>query len=77
MNKSHNSAKCGNLTVHFLSQGDSGGPLVCLHNDGRYYLHGITSYGTTTCAVGLPGVYTKVNIEDDLLALTKKKKLKV
>nr|CAB3265203.1 trypsin-3-like [Phallusia mammillata] len=41
--------------------GDSGGPLVCLHTDGSYYLHGITSYGTTTCAQkDKPGVYTKV-----------------
>jgi len=43
-----------------VSQGDSGGPLFCLHPDGRFYLHGITSYGTEPCANGLPGIYTKV-----------------
>lgn len=44
-------------------QGDSGGPLVCLHDDGMYYLHGITSYGTDICGqANKPGVYTEVGI---------------
>jgi len=41
--------------------GDSGGPLACKHDDGRFYLHGITSYGAKVCAqVNHPGIYTKV-----------------
>jgi len=43
--------------------GDSGGPFVVMHDDGKYYLHGITSYGTTKeCGIMTkPGVYTKVS----------------
>ncbi|XP_077967541.1 chymotrypsin-like elastase family member 2A [Styela clava] len=43
-------------------KGDSGGPLLCRDNNGKFNLHGITSYGPTTCGqVGLPGVYTQVS----------------
>ncbi|XP_035824174.1 coagulation factor X-like [Aplysia californica] len=38
-------------------QGDSGGPLVC---NGR--LTGIVSWGTTSCKVGAPSVYTRVHV---------------
>ncbi|XP_078481630.1 chymotrypsin-like elastase family member 2A [Ciona intestinalis] len=41
--------------------GDSGGPLVCLHTDGKYYLHGVTSYGPSTCGqANKPGIYTRI-----------------
>jgi len=41
--------------------GDSGGPLLCKHDDGRFYLHGITSYGSRVCGQqAQPGVFTKV-----------------
>ena len=36
---------------------------MVMHDDGKYYLHGITSYGTTKeCGIMTkPGVYTKVS----------------
>jgi len=44
--------------------GDSGGPLMVFKNDGGIhgvaFQIGLVSFGTKTCAVGIPGVYTKV-----------------
>ncbi|XP_078481480.1 chymotrypsin-like elastase family member 1 [Ciona intestinalis] len=51
----------GGMLGEDTCNGDSGGPLMCMHADGKYYLHGITSYGTTVCGqLNKPGVYTKI-----------------
>ncbi|NXL38142.1 CTR2 protein, partial [Glaucidium brasilianum] len=39
--------------------GDSGGPLVC-EKDGVWNLVGIVSWGSSTCATNVPGVYARV-----------------
>lgn len=41
--------------------GDSGGPLVFREFAGEpWYEVGLVSYGTRTCGIGIPAVYTKV-----------------
>lgn len=45
--------------------GDSGGPLVGRYEtEGTMYLSGVVSFGTPTCGIGFPGVYT--NLEEYL-----------
>lgn len=45
----------------FLLQGDSGGPLQCILQDGRWFLAGITSFGSGCAKPGYPDVYTKLS----------------
>merc|ERR1711976_973318 len=40
--------------------GDSGGPMFTVKN-GKYYQHGIVSYGPEKCGVSFPGVYTQIS----------------
>ncbi|XP_065222885.1 chymotrypsin-like elastase family member 2A [Planococcus citri] len=41
--------------------GDSGGPLQCTLKDGRWFLAGITSFGSGCAKPGYPDVYTKLS----------------
>lgn len=41
--------------------GDSGGPLLVHNNQGKLVVAGITSFGTSECASGVPGVYTRTS----------------
>lgn len=41
--------------------GDSGGPLQCAQDDGRWYLAGITSFGSGCAKPGFPDVYTRLS----------------
>ncbi|XP_033607354.1 trypsin-1 [Cryptotermes secundus] len=41
--------------------GDSGGPLQCSMIDGRWYLAGITSFGSGCAKPGYPDVYTRLS----------------
>jgi len=47
--------------VGYTCQGDSGGPLMYEY-EGRWYLNGVVSYGSSDCGVGtgLPSVYARV-----------------
>jgi len=42
-------------------QGDSGGPLVVKDLTGRWYQHGVTSWGSGCAEPDYPGVYTRVS----------------
>ncbi|GJQ73915.1 hypothetical protein Trydic_g18849 [Trypoxylus dichotomus] len=41
--------------------GDSGGPLQCARRDGRWFLAGITSFGSGCAKPGFPDVYTRMS----------------
>ncbi|XP_022909353.1 chymotrypsin-like elastase family member 2A [Onthophagus taurus] len=41
--------------------GDSGGPLQCALSDGRWFLAGITSFGSGCAKPGFPDVYTRLS----------------
>jgi len=41
-------------------RGDSGGPLMLAHQNGKFYLVGIVSFGKKCAEPGIPGVYTRV-----------------
>ncbi|XP_008485748.1 phenoloxidase-activating factor 1-like [Diaphorina citri] len=50
-----------NISVWGYKWGDSGGPLQCSLKDGRWYLAGITSFGSGCAKSGYPDVYTKLS----------------
>ena len=60
-NKIHESMICAGLDQGGIDsrQGDSGGPMVC-ESGGRYYLHGVTSWGYGCASPGKFGVYARV-----------------
>merc|ERR1712088_950328 len=41
--------------------GDSGGPLACRNGSGDWHLVGATSWGSGSCNVGYPSVYTRLS----------------
>ena len=63
-NKIHDSMICAGLDQGGIDacQGDSGGPMVC-ETGGKYYLHGVTSWGYGCASAGKFGVYAKVKYE--------------
>ena len=46
--------------IWFFFQGDSGGPLQCNMKDGRWYLAGLTSFGSGCAKPGFPDVFTRL-----------------
>ena len=58
------------LYIYNKLQGDSGGPLAVKQEDGSYFLAGITSFGSETCAEGEPAVYTRVSEVRDWIKQT-------
>ncbi|KAI5723364.1 hypothetical protein M8J76_005072 [Diaphorina citri] len=59
----HGGHLCGGQLDGFSGAciGDSGGPLQCSLKDGRWYLAGITSFGSGCAKSGYPDVYTKLS----------------
>ena len=62
--------RIGCTIIYIKLQGDSGGPLAVKQEDGSYFLAGITSFGSGTCAEGVPGVYTRVSEVRDWIKQT-------
>ena len=46
--------------VFHVFQGDSGGPLHCNMKDGRWYLAGLTSFGSGCAKPGYPDVFMRL-----------------
>ena len=55
-----NNLCAGNKQVDTCT-GDSGGPLMFVDNKYRWTVAGIVSFGPSSCANGVPGVYARVD----------------
>ncbi|XP_072022814.1 ovochymase-like [Amphiura filiformis] len=51
-------------------QGDSGGPLLCVDELDRWYIVGITSFGSGCARPNSPGVYTRISKYHDFINST-------
>ena len=52
------------IRKYVFDQGDSGGPLHCNMKDGRWYLAGLTSFGSGCAKPGFPDVFTRITSFD-------------
>ena len=71
--KYHESMLCAGLDEGGVDtcSGDSGGPMVCQHS-GRFFLEGVTSWGSGCGTPGKLGVYAKVQYLKDWIQQTMK-----
>ena len=52
---------CAGNTQTDTCSGDSGGPLMFVDRQYKWNVAGIVSFGPSSCANGVPGVYTRVD----------------
>ena len=48
------------MSYAYIIQGDSGGPLHCNMKDGKWYLAGLTSFGSGCAKPGFPDVFMRI-----------------
>ena len=57
----NNDLVCAGNTQTDTCSGDSGGPLMFVDRQYKWNVAGIVSFGPSSCANGVPGVYIRVN----------------